>query len=172
MSKKFYRDIGLFLLTVACLLATTSAGFSSPAIFLAQQTKISGKVTSADGEVLPGVNVIIKGTNEGTVTDADGVYSINVPGPDATLVFSFIGFSPEEITVGNQTAHGFPTYDKLGDMIGFETRGKTPASSDTEDTGSVAFEKVDLNGKNVDEIRFSKVSGSFVDVVVRPVRGY
>ncbi|AYB32553.1 SusC/RagA family TonB-linked outer membrane protein [Chryseolinea soli] len=103
MSKKFYRDIGLFLLTVACFLAATPAGFSSPAIFLVQQTKISGKVSSADGEVLPGVNVIIKGTNEGTVTDADGLYTINVPGPDATLVFSFIGFSPEEITVGNQT---------------------------------------------------------------------
>ena len=102
MNKKFYRDIGLFLLTVACLLATTSAGFSAPASFL-QQTKISGKVISADNEVLPGVNVIIKGTSEGTVTDADGFYSINVPGPDATLVFSFIGFSPEEITVGNQT---------------------------------------------------------------------
>src|SRR5689334_16694803 len=100
MNKKFYRDIGLFLLTVACLLAATSAGFSASASSLVQQTKISGKVISADNEVLPGVNVIIKGTSEGTVTDAEGFYSINVPGPDATLVFSFIGFSPEEITVG------------------------------------------------------------------------
>ncbi|HEY5747828.1 MAG TPA: TonB-dependent receptor [Chryseolinea sp.] len=103
MSKKFYRDIGLALLTVASFLAATTAGYSSPTIFLAQQTKISGKVTSADNEVLPGVNVIIKGTSEGTVTDANGVYTLNVPGPDATLIFSFIGYSPEEITVGSRT---------------------------------------------------------------------
>jgi TonB-linked SusC/RagA family outer membrane protein len=60
---------------------------------------ISGTVTSAaDGLGLPGVSIVVKGTSVGTVTNMDGNYSINVA-PDATLVFSFIGFSTQEIPV-------------------------------------------------------------------------
>jgi TonB family protein len=58
---------------------------------------VRGKVTfSDDGTELPGVNVIVKGTNEGTVTDAHGNYQLPISGPDASLVFSFIGFSSKE----------------------------------------------------------------------------
>lgn len=61
--------------------------------------RISGTVTSAaDGLGLPGVSIVVKGTSVGTVTNMDGNYSINVA-PDATLVFSFIGFSTQEIPV-------------------------------------------------------------------------
>lgn len=60
----------------------------------AQQRTVSGRVTAAeDGATLPGVNVVIKGTAIGTVTDIDGNYSISVP-KRATLVFSFIGHNP------------------------------------------------------------------------------
>ncbi len=69
----------------------------------AQNTiNVSGVVTNASGEPLPGVNVIIKGTYQGVVTDFDGNYQLDVPGNDAVLVFSFIGFTSKEITVGNQ----------------------------------------------------------------------
>src|SRR5690554_790720 len=69
----------------------------------AQNTfNVSGMVTNASGEPLPGVNVIIKGTYQGVVTDFDGNYQLDVPGNDAVLVFSFIGFTSKEITVGNQ----------------------------------------------------------------------
>ncbi len=65
--------------------------------------KVSGKVSSTkDGATLPGVSVQVKGTNTGTNTNADGVFSLNA-GSDATLVFSFIGFKNQEIKVGNQT---------------------------------------------------------------------
>ncbi|QSE96328.1 SusC/RagA family TonB-linked outer membrane protein [Fulvivirga lutea] len=68
------------------------------------QTKVSGKVTSfEDGEPLPGVSVVIKGTTSGTVTDIDGAYTIEAPNPESTLIFSFIGMVTEEITVGNQS---------------------------------------------------------------------
>ena len=85
---------------------------------------------------------------------------------------NYFEFSAKIFVVGDQTAYGFATYDKLGDLIGVETRGKTPAKSETGDTGYVTFEKVDLNGKNVDEVNFHKVSGSFISVTVKPVRGY
>ncbi|MEI7583636.1 SusC/RagA family TonB-linked outer membrane protein [Runella sp.] len=67
------------------------------------QTRISGTVTNAnDKSALAGVSVLVKGTNTGTSTDGNGNYAINAPS-GATLVFSFIGYSPKEISIGNQT---------------------------------------------------------------------
>ncbi|MGY5848905.1 SusC/RagA family TonB-linked outer membrane protein [Salegentibacter sp. F14] len=70
---------------------------------IAQERTVSGTVTIAsDGMPLPGVNVLVKGTNQGTVTDMDGEYSIEVTS-DAVLVFSSLGFERREIPVNNQT---------------------------------------------------------------------
>jgi TonB-linked SusC/RagA family outer membrane protein len=69
----------------------------------AQQQEVSGKVTSAeDGVGLPGVNVVIVGTTQGTVTDYDGNYRISVPA-NSTLKFSFIGYTAQEIPVGTKS---------------------------------------------------------------------
>ena len=66
-----------------------------------EERTISGTVTSADdGSPLPGVNVLLKGTTKGTVTDGQGFYSINVPPQSGTLVFSFIGFQTKEVAIG------------------------------------------------------------------------
>jgi len=66
---------------------------------LAQQTEVTGTVTVAsDGMPLPGVNVLVKGTNDGTVTDMDGNYAIEVAA-DAVLVFSSLGFENQEQAV-------------------------------------------------------------------------
>ncbi|MFM7430184.1 MAG: TonB-dependent receptor plug domain-containing protein, partial [Flammeovirgaceae bacterium] len=71
---------------------------------LAQERTIKGKVTSAeDGSGLPGVNVVVKGTTNGTVTDAEGNYRINVPSSGGSLVFSFIGLSTSEVEIGDRT---------------------------------------------------------------------
>jgi iron complex outermembrane receptor protein len=84
------------LLLLALMLASLSAAW-------AQTRTVSGKVTASDdGSPLPGVNVQIKGTSTGTVTDANGSYSISV-GNDAVLVFSFVGYTTQEVTVGSQT---------------------------------------------------------------------
>lgn len=61
---------------------------------------VKGKVTSADGHGLPGVNVVIDGTATGTVTDSEGNYELAVP-EDAKLVFSFIGFESQEVLAKN-----------------------------------------------------------------------
>src|SRR5688500_11425850 len=69
-----------------------------------QQFTVTGKVTSsADGSDLPGVNVVVKGTTQGTTTDADGKFLLQVPDANATLVFSFIGFEAQEFGVSSQT---------------------------------------------------------------------
>lgn len=68
-----------------------------------QGIKVSGRVLAAvTNEPLPGVNVVEKGTVNGTVTDIDGNYSITVSGPSSVLIFSFIGYLSEEAEVGNR----------------------------------------------------------------------
>ena len=65
---------------------------------LQQQNVVTGKVIDSEtGEPIPGVNIIVKGTTVGTMTDASGDYSLNVPDKNAILVFSFIGYSSQEI---------------------------------------------------------------------------
>jgi TonB-dependent SusC/RagA subfamily outer membrane receptor len=71
---------------------------------MAQERTVTGTVTSEEeGTPIPGVNVILKGTSVGTVTDIDGNYSINVPGNGGILVFSFIGLATEEVNIGGQS---------------------------------------------------------------------
>ena len=70
---------------------------------IAQDRKVSGKVTSSDdGSPLPGVGVQVKGTSKGTQTGLDGDYSIVVPS-GSTLVFSFVGMEAQNVSVGNKT---------------------------------------------------------------------
>ena len=82
-----------------CLLIAVFMGLQA----FAQDKTVSGKVTSSDdGAPLPGVSVSVKGTSRGTTTDASGVYKITVPG-NATLIFSFIGFTSQQVGVNNRT---------------------------------------------------------------------
>jgi len=68
-----------------------------------QSVNVSGKITAAtDAEPIPGVNVIVKGTANGTTSDAEGNFSISAP-VDGTLVFSFIGFASQEVPVGGKS---------------------------------------------------------------------
>jgi TonB-linked SusC/RagA family outer membrane protein len=70
----------------------------------AVKIRITGVVSTSDtGETLPGVNVLLKGTDRGTTTDADGTYAIDVDDEASVLVFSFIGFTTTEVVVGTQT---------------------------------------------------------------------
>ncbi|MCU4176139.1 SusC/RagA family TonB-linked outer membrane protein [Carboxylicivirga sp. N1Y90] len=86
----------LMILAVFCIFGLHGHVF-------AQETKtITGTVTSSEGETLPGVNVFEKGTTNGTVTDFDGKFSLQVS-DDATLVVSFIGFTTQEILVDGKS---------------------------------------------------------------------
>ena len=85
----------LLMLIILCFAFTANA----------QSISITGKViSSGDESGLPGVNVIVQGTTNGTVTDVDGNYMLAVAGETSILVFSSVGFVQEEVVVGNQTA--------------------------------------------------------------------
>ncbi|ACT91570.1 TonB-dependent receptor plug [Dyadobacter fermentans DSM 18053] len=69
----------------------------------AQDVTVKGKVNDEQGQGLPGVSILVKGTSAGTVTDIEGNYTVNAPGT-ATLVFSFIGYITQEIPLANKTS--------------------------------------------------------------------
>ena len=93
MIKNYKKNLTRLLLGLAIMM---------PNLIFAQ-ARITGLVSSAKGnEAIAGVSVAIKGTSQGTSTDASGKYSINAP-TNATLVFSFVGFVKKEVSVGAQS---------------------------------------------------------------------
>jgi TonB-linked SusC/RagA family outer membrane protein len=86
--------VGIFLF----VLMTCSAA-------MAQEFQVSGKVTSGeDQSPLPGVNILVKGTTSGTISDADGAFTITVASGNDILVFSFVGFTSQEVPIGGRTS--------------------------------------------------------------------
>ncbi len=111
ISKFFYRITILMLMMVLPLTMAYGYSFDSKrdrpkkvdVSADQQQIVVSGTVLNKDSEALPGVTVIVKGTNNGTLTNASGAYTLsNVPS-NATLVFSFVGMIAQEVPVGNQS---------------------------------------------------------------------
>ena len=131
----------------------------------AQEKTITGKVTDADtGDALPGVNIVIKGSSVGTTADADGKYSLSVPGNDAVLVFSFIGFQTIEMPVGTQTvinpALGSDT-KALEEVVvvGYGTQRKVDL---TGAVGSLRASDIDIGSKPItspDQLLAGRVAG-------------
>jgi TonB-linked SusC/RagA family outer membrane protein len=117
----------------------------APLTLMAQQSlTVSGKTNSDDGESLPGVNVLEKGTQNGAVSAADGTYTLRTSG-DATLVFSFIGFASQEIAVGNRSTIDVTLvtdFQQLSEVvvIGYGTQKKSDL---TGSVGSVNAERLE-----------------------------
>lgn len=139
------------------LLLICSLAFSG----LYAQKTVQGIVTG-EGETLPGVNVLLKGTDRGTVTDIDGSYTIEVPGEDAVLQFSYIGFQPQEMVVGNRSQIDVILETDLLSLqevivVGYGTTTKKEA------TGAVAAvnaEQIEsLNPQRVDQALQGQVAG-------------
>lgn len=98
----------VIMLTCMLVTAQVQAGNRKEArpgllAFAQAQTTITGTVTSESGESMPGVNILEKGTSNGTTTDVDGKYSLTVSGEGAVLVFSFIGYTTQEVAVQGRT---------------------------------------------------------------------
>jgi len=85
----------LYALAFLCLLCTHH--------LYAQGLVVSGTVKDEAGLALPGVTISVKGTTTGTVTDAEGKYSLSVPDAESVMVFSFIGYKSKEVTAGQQS---------------------------------------------------------------------
>ncbi len=124
-------------------------GWESPAVFppgmsqSLQQHQVTGTITDGTtGETLPGVSILIKGTTLGTVSDMDGRYRITLSDNNAVLVFSFLGFTSQEIVVGSRSEidvvleADVQTLNEVV-VVGYGTVSKSDL------TGSVASVKMD-----------------------------
>ena len=87
-------NLRLFFMFISLLVFTAGYG---------QDRTVSGTVTGPDGSGIPGVNVLVKGTSVGTVTDLDGNYKINVPGSGTVLVFSSVGYTTMEVSIDSRS---------------------------------------------------------------------
>ena len=102
-----------FTLSLTFFFGAISVNF----LYAQQNNSIAGKVTNSSGEPLPGVTIVIKGTNDGTVTDVNGKYFLSNISDDAILQFSFVGMKVQEVVVGSQTAIDLKMVE---DAIGLE----------------------------------------------------
>ena len=115
---------------------------------IAPPIQVSGKVSSASDEGgLPGVNILVKGGSVGTITDASGNYSLNVPDANDTLVFSSIGYLSQEIPINGQSTINVELSEdiqSLGEVvvIGYGTQKKSNVSGSIVSIGSEDIAKV------------------------------
>jgi TonB-linked SusC/RagA family outer membrane protein len=110
----------------------------------AQETQIRGTVTDGFGDPLPGASVIVKGTTDGTITNNDGLYSLEVP-TDAVLVFSFIGMETTEVAVEGQNVIDIQMKEQIATLeelvvIGY---GSVTRKDVTTAVSSVSVDDVD-----------------------------
>jgi len=138
----------------ACMLLATHALFSSQSTALAQGITITGTVTDDSGAPLPGASVIVKGTSIGVVTDVNGKYSLNVPNRDSELVFSFVGYTTQDITVGIQNVinvslvEGVEMEEVVVTALGIRREAKALSYSATEMKGEDIANTPELNIMN------------------------
>ena len=99
-------------------------------IVIAQNRQVTGKVSDVSGSGLPGVSVTVKGTTQGSITDATGNYSVSVSGSNTTLVFSYIGYLNQEIVVGSQSQVNVTLAEDVANLsevvvVGYGTQKKS-----------------------------------------------
>jgi TonB-linked SusC/RagA family outer membrane protein len=166
MNKMFtasFRSRQWLVLLVAYLV------FSSK-LLLAQSITVTGTVTNENNESLPGVNIAVKGSTEGTTTDVNGKYVLNVPDGNATLTFSFIGYASEDVTINNRTQidlsmlPDITTLDEIV-VVGYGTQQRTNV------TGAIAS----MRGKSLRELPVTTVeqalNGRLAGVQVQQASG-
>ncbi len=131
---------------LAALVAVLVTGFG----LQAQNRTVSGKVLDAEGLSVPGVGVVLEGTSNGTVTDADGSFSLQVPSQDVVLVFSSLGYVTQNVPVS--AAQGKLTVTLLEDnltleetvVVGYGTQKKVNLTGAITSVESKALENLSL----------------------------
>ena len=136
-------------------------GFAISLAF-AQEITVTGTVSSDEEGPIPGVNIVIQGTTQGAVTDVDGNFSITVPGPDAVLLFTSIGYSTQNVTVGNQTSINVTMVEDVTQLdeivvIGYGTQKKKELTSAISNVKAEEFNKGSVN--NPAQLVQGKVAG-------------
>jgi TonB-dependent starch-binding outer membrane protein SusC len=123
---------------LACLVMTSITSFAKPyekdgleerGLLSVLEVKLTGKVTDENSEPIPGVSVAIKGTNQGTITDVNGIYNINAENSNVTIIISYIGYLSQEISLGGRSILNVqlqPSNEQLSEIVvvGYGTQNK------------------------------------------------
>ena len=147
--KPFYRvcmknifSVKKLLIFLFVIVALNANGAGNESI---QQIRIAGTVTdSKTGELMPGVNVLVQGTTVGTMTDVTGKYTIEAPNENSVLVFSFISYASQSITVGSQTTINVSLVEEISTLdevvvVGYGTQKKVNLTGAVSSMNSEKF---------------------------------
>lgn len=131
--------------------SNSSAAMSRPEKYAdaAAGIPVKGKLTDEKGEGLPGVSILVKGTQQGLISDGDGNFSIEVPDEQSVLVFSFVGYITQEIQVGNRTAFEItlhPDTKALEEVV-------VTALGITRETKSLTYSTQKIKGNELSEVK-------------------
>ena len=150
----------MFTALFGCCLHAGGKTIAAPVVHLQQQATVTGKVTDEKGAPLIGVTVQVKGTQTVVVTDEAGMFSIHLPKSNATLVFSFVGYTSYEQAVDGRT--------DLGTII-----LKTSAASNLDEIVVIGYgtaRKSDLTG-SISILKSDKLMDAPVPNVTQALQG-
>jgi TonB-linked SusC/RagA family outer membrane protein len=142
---------------------------ASTSVF-AQKIAITGTVNDEKGSPLPGATVLVKGTTQGVLTDTNGKYSIDVPGTNVTLVFSFVGYNQKEVASQGQTvvnavlAESTQNLDEVV-VVGYGTQKKLNLTAAVDQVTSEA-----LQNRPVPNVT-QGLQGVMPNLIIRPLDG-
>jgi iron complex outermembrane receptor protein len=139
-----FKKVAIAMTLAAVLLLSGSVKIFASSVSDDQQRTISGRITDTQGQALPGVNILEKGTINGAISDVDGNYTMNVASGASVLVFSFVGYTPQEVTVGSQTSISVTLLESLTGLdeivvVGYGTQQKRAISSSVTNVTEKSF---------------------------------
>lgn len=154
--RNYLQQVKTYVLVASLMMFSIAAAF-------AQGREVTGTVLDATlKDPLPGVTVLVKGTTRGTNTDLDGKFRITVQPGDQTLVFSFVGFTTQEVAIGNQSIFSIELSEDIRSLqeavvIGYGTQDKKEITSSVASVGVEGFNKG--NFPNPQSLLTGKVAG-------------
>lgn len=158
-----FPKLSVFILLFSLFGSNLGFAKNQPNTFKAVDITVKGKVSDAEtGDGLPGVSVSAKGSTKGAVTDVNGEYSITISDGKAVLVFSYVGYTPQEITVGGQTQINIQLKSDSKTLsevvvVGYGTAKKTDITGAVKSVRSEEFNKGIINSP--EQLLQGKVAG-------------
>jgi TonB-linked SusC/RagA family outer membrane protein len=141
------KDYVLTFLRIVCVFLILGL----PTATAAQQTTVKGRITdAASGESIPGVNILIQGTTVGAVSNLNGEFTLETDGPDAVLVFSFVGYNTQTVPLNSRTyleiymTEEIVSIDELV-VVGYGTQRKSDLTGAVSVVNADDLEKVHSN---------------------------
>ena len=145
-----------------CLLGCLA---TNPAQAFQARQQVTGQVLDATTkETLPGVNILVQGTTIGTVTDMDGQFALDVPGPESVLVFSFVGYLSQQVNVGDQVQINVELHADQAQLdevvvIGYGSQKKSDLTGAVTHVDAETFKNLPIT--NVSEMLSGTVAGFY-----------